>query len=195
MKRFALTLTAVLTLVSPASAQQAADEAPLSSYLRRSFAALARDLAAVAEMMPEQDFTFRPAGVVSEVRTFGQILAHLTLVNDWVCSMGDGKPTSPAAADTSVAHSKARLVALVTETNTRCTAYLSAMTDADLTNVLTTRAGPRQVESVLGNAIVFAIAHSNEHYGNLVTYLRAKGLVPPATPSQAVFFAPVRSDP
>ena len=25
------------------------------------------------------------------------------------------------------------------------------------------------------------IAHSNEHYGNLVTYMRLKGLVPPST--------------
>ena len=30
-------------------------------------------------------------------------------------------------------------------------------------------------------ALVFNVAHDNEHYGNIVTYMRLKGLVPPST--------------
>jgi len=44
------------------------------------------------------------------------------------------------------------------------------------------------LQAVRANSIIFAIAHANEHYGNLVTYLRAKGLVPPATAAQQAFF-------
>ena len=32
-----------------------------------------------------------------------------------------------------------------------------------------------------GQILVQNISHSNEHYGNLVTYMRIKGLVPPST--------------
>jgi uncharacterized damage-inducible protein DinB len=32
-----------------------------------------------------------------------------------------------------------------------------------------------------GYALTYNIAHDNEHYGNMVTYLRLKGLVPPST--------------
>ena len=31
------------------------------------------------------------------------------------------------------------------------------------------------------NVLQFNIAHDMEHYGNLVTYLRIKGLVPPSS--------------
>jgi uncharacterized damage-inducible protein DinB len=32
-----------------------------------------------------------------------------------------------------------------------------------------------------GYTLTFNVAHDNEHYGNMVTYLRLKGLVPPST--------------
>jgi uncharacterized damage-inducible protein DinB len=38
-----------------------------------------------------------------------------------------------------------------------------------------------QREMARGVLISAEIAHVNEHYGNLVTYLRLKGIVPPST--------------
>jgi uncharacterized damage-inducible protein DinB len=192
MKHHILAFTALLTLASSVHAQQPASDAVLSTYLRNSYAALSKDLVAVVEMMPEQAFGFRPAGAVKEVRTFGEIVAHLVIVNAWVCSMGDGKPNSTSSVGRDIALDKTRLVALLNETNTRCTAYLATVTDSALTQIITSGSAPRELQAVRGNAIIFAIAHSNEHYGNLVTYLRAQGLVPPATPSQASFLSPVR---
>jgi uncharacterized damage-inducible protein DinB len=191
MKRCILTFIALLTLAPTAQAQQPADGEVLSTYLRRSYAAVSKDLVAVVEMMPEQDFGFRPAGAVKEVRTFGEIVAHVVLVNSWVCSMAEGRPDSTSSMGSAIAVDKARLVALLNETNTRCTTYLATLTDTALTRVVTTGTAPRELQAVRGNALIFAIVHSNEHYGNLVTYLRAKGLVPPTTPSQASFLSPV----
>jgi uncharacterized damage-inducible protein DinB len=105
--------------------------------------------------------------------------------------MGDGKPGSTSSLDSALATDKARLIAALNETNARCTAYLETLTDSALTRVVTTGPSARQLQAVRGNAVIFAVVHSNEHYGNLVTYLRAKGLVPPATPSQASFLSPV----
>jgi uncharacterized damage-inducible protein DinB len=32
-----------------------------------------------------------------------------------------------------------------------------------------------------GYTLTFNVAHDNEHYGNIVTYMRLKGLVPPSS--------------
>jgi hypothetical protein len=61
---------------------------------------------------------------------------------------------------------KDELVALLAESTAYCeTVYGNA--------ALPSSAGP--------GALIGNIAHDNEHYGNLVTYMRMKGLVPPST--------------
>lgn len=191
MKYRMLTLAILLISSSAAQAQQPAKDVVLTTYLRRSYAAVSRNILAAVETMPEQDLRFRPVGVIDKVRTFGEIVAHLTSVNSWICTMGDGKPASKTAIDSTLAIDKARLVALLNETNARCTAYLETLTDTALTQIITSGSPPRALQAVRGNSIIFAIATSNAHYGNLVTYLRAKGLVPPAVAAQAVFLSPV----
>ncbi len=186
MRRCFLTVAALITLTSAAHAQQPADD-PLSTYLRQAYAAVSKDVLAVAEMMPEQDFGFRPAGVVKDVRTFGEILAHLALVDAFSCEMGDGRPPSELKADSALVNDKSRLIALLKDTDARCTAYLAKLTDPALSQIITTGKSPQILQAVRGNSLIFAIAHANEHYGNLVTYIRAKGLVPPAAAAQVIF--------
>lgn len=181
-----LTFAALLTMASAAQAQQPASD-PLSNYLRRAYAAVSKDVLAVAEMLPEEDLGFRPANVAKEVRTFGEIVAHIAQVNAFTCEMGDGKPPSDKKPAPALSSNKSRLVALLKETDARCTAYLDTLTDAALAQVITAGQPPQVLQGVRGNSVIFAIAHANEHYGNLVTYIRAKGLVPPAKPAQAIF--------
>src|SRR5206468_3171114 len=113
-------------------AQQPAANDPLSTYLRRAHSAAMKDLAAIVDIMPEQDFGFRPVGAVNDVRTFGGIVHHAVAVTSWMCSLGDGKPDPVSALGPNPIIDKARLVALVSETNARCTTYLTALTDAGL---------------------------------------------------------------
>ena len=192
MRPCLLAVAVLLLLPTSGRAQPAKDGAALSAYLQKSYAAVARDLVAVVELMPEQDFGFRPAGVAPEVRSFADIVHHVVGVNSWVCSMGEGQPDPMSAAGPNPILDKARLLTLLHETNSRCTAYLATLTDSRLTEVMTTRSASREIQAVRGNAAIFAIAHANEHYGNLVTYIRAKGLVPPAAASQAGFLTPVQ---
>jgi uncharacterized damage-inducible protein DinB len=183
---------ALLMLALPAHAQQPGEADVLSTYLRRSFAAVARDLGAAVDMMPAEHLGFRPADAIEKVRTFGEIAAHLVTVQYWICAVGDGKPEAPSPFGADIARDKARLMAALKETDARCTAYLATVTDKSLSDVLTTGPAENRLQTVRGNSLMFAVAHANEHYGNLVTYLRAKQLVPPATPSQASFLSPVR---
>jgi uncharacterized damage-inducible protein DinB len=41
--------------------------------------------------------------------------------------------------------------------------------------------GGSNVQASRGSVLVFNTAHNNEHYGNVIVYMRLKGLVPPST--------------
>ena len=58
-----------------------------------------------------------------------------------------------------------------------CDAVYKMQTDASLSEMITMG----QSQQPRGQVLVQNISHSNEHYGNLVTYMRLKGLVPPST--------------
>lgn len=63
-----------------------------------------------------------------------------------------------------------------------CDAVYSAQTDQSLMQTVKA-SGPKntQVDNVRAQLLVQNFGHNQEHYGNLVTYMRAKGLVPPST--------------
>ena len=74
------------------------------------------------------------------------------------------------------ATTKAAIVAAVKESFAFCdSAYEIA--DAGLTEMV--KSGQRDVGA--GYPLTFNIAHNFEHYGNIVTYMRLKGLVPPSS--------------
>lgn len=182
-------LLVLLCVTTVGRAQQAANSNAISSYLLQSYTTLAKGLTAVVTTMPGDDFAYRPPGVAAEVRTFGQIVAHVAYVTAYSCEMGDGKAVPVRQEDTTIVHDKARLLALLSETDARCIAYLSSLSDSALADILTRPAGERELQAVRANSIIFAIAHANEHYGNLVTYLRTRGLVPPRAAAQKVFLS------
>ena len=139
------------------------------------FDAFAMNLSEAAAAMPAEKFGYRPS---AEVRSFGQIIAHVTGAHFLYCSQASGtrmppdvlkqlgalRPYSDVPTEAKArAYDKAELSALLTQSITFCkTAYES--TDA--------RGWGRLIDN---------IAHSNEHYGNLVVYLRLNGIVPPST--------------
>jgi uncharacterized damage-inducible protein DinB len=47
--------------------------------------------------------------------------------------------------------------------------------------MLITMAGPAKKQASRGSVLVFNTTHNNEHYGNLIVYMRLKGHVPPST--------------
>ena len=50
--------------------------------------------------------------------------------------------------------------------------------------MLTVGSAPNQRQVARANQLTMVIAHGNEHYGNLVTYLRINGIVPPSSTPQ-----------
>lgn len=141
-----------------------------------------RNLAAAAAKMSDADYGFRPQGAAPEVRTFGQMVAHLVDVNYAICAGAKPEPPPKHAANDKEMQPKADLVKMLNEALAYCDAVYDAQTSASINEMLK-RPGPNSttLERARGNALISNIAHNNEHYGNLVTYMRAKGLVPPSS--------------
>lgn len=130
------------------------------------------NLIAAAAMLPEQDYGFRPS---SEVRSFAELVGHVADANMAFCA-----PLLPQAQPrfgASKLSTKAELLPALRESVAFCTAAGDRVTDADATQSVMMFGQETAKLTVLWANIV----HSNEHYGNIVTYLRMKGVVPPSS--------------
>lgn len=142
-------------------------------------ATIRRNLADAAEEMPAEEYAFRPT---PQVRTFGQLIGHLTEANFFFCSQAAGKK-SPATTNYEKITDKATLVKDLNDSLAYCDAVYAATTDANFRQMVKVTYGPGSASSntVRGAVLMFNIAHNNEHYGNIVVYMRLKGHVPPST--------------
>jgi len=127
-----------------------------------------------AEQMPEEHYAFKPT---QAVRSFGEIVGHVAEVQYMFCAAARNEPNPQPEKFEKTRATKARLVDALKASFSYCdTAY--KMTDARATaSVKIPDWGERAPLSIL----VLNISHDSEHYGNFVTYLRLKGLVPPSS--------------
>jgi uncharacterized damage-inducible protein DinB len=148
---------------------------PLTTEVRQAYTAEKNNILQSAGKMPEENYNFKPA---PRVRTFGQILGHLAEEQYLYCGTAKGEQKAADVEKTKT--SKADLTAALKEAFAYCDAVYDSFTDATVVQMIKRGDGQRTKLRVLwGNVI-----HDGEHYGNLVTYMRIKGLVPPSTEGQ-----------
>jgi len=155
------------------SAQQAPPANPLTVGEQTVYGFFAHNVIAGAEKMPETDYSFQP---VPEVRTFGQLIGHIADANNMFCAIVAGDPP-PATSVEKTKTSKADLVQAMKDAVAYCGKVYAGMTDAkglELAKFMG-RSMPKLTILSINNA------HTDEHYGNMVTYLRIKGIVPPSS--------------
>jgi hypothetical protein len=161
-----LTLVALLLGVCLAQAQN-----PFSDDARQTYALIKDSLVKAAEKMPAEYYSFR---TVSEVRTFAQMIAHVTDAQVRMCGVVKGE--SPASNANSLTE-KADLVKALKASFDYCDPVYASMIDT---------AGAAHVKwarwdmSKLG-LLNWNISHDNEMYGIIGAFLRLKGLVPPSS--------------
>ena len=173
MKRSSLLLIA-LVVASPALAQEikGAPAAGMVETMRSSFNYAKDMITKGAEQMPEADYAFKPT---PEVRSFGQLLGHVADANYFFCSTVLGEANPMPGVEKSKT-SKADLVAALKGSYEYCNrAY--AIADADTGTKVKFFGQERTRLSTL----LLSVTHNWEHYGNIVTYLRLKGQVPPSS--------------
>jgi uncharacterized damage-inducible protein DinB len=137
-------------------------------------------IVASADKMPETDYAFKP---VDSVRSFGAIVAHVAGANYLFCAPALGAK-APYEEDhfEKNAKSKAEIVKALRESVAYCDKAFAALTDRSASEPVPAAFGAGQnsrASALLGN-----IGHLQEHYGNLVTYFRVKGMVPPSSGGQ-----------
>ena len=163
-----------LTLTLPTlAAAQDNDANPLSSHTKFMYTVLKDILVRSAEKMPEEHYAFKPA---ETVRSYGQIVGHLADSQYTFCSAALGeKNPMPKIEQTRTL--KADLVSALKEALAYCDRAYDSMTDAKGSEIV--KLGPTDTPRL--QTLAVNTVHSTEHYGNLVTYLRIKGLVPPTS--------------
>jgi uncharacterized damage-inducible protein DinB len=170
MKSFLLLLSIPLTGIL-LHAQSASD--PLSAGNKGLYSIIKTNLTKAAEKMPEENYGFKPT---PDVRSFGQIVGHVADAQYLFCSAALGEK-NPAPGIEKSKTSKADLVKALNDAVAYCDKAYDGLTDAHAAEIVKFFGRDQAKLSVLA----FNNAHSDEHYGNLVTYMRLKGLVPPSS--------------
>lgn len=171
MKRLlALPILLLGLATSPAAAQSGN---PMMTSARQLYEAGKGYVLGAAEQAPPEDYAFRP---VDSVRTYGQILGHLSDVHFLTCSLGLGESNPNTSSVEQANPGKEEMVATLRRSYELCDrAYALAdqavTAPAELFGQQTTRF----------HALNLNVAHDFEHYGNLVTYIRMRNRVPPSS--------------
>jgi hypothetical protein len=130
-----------------------------------------------AAQFPEDKLTWQPTPAV---RSWARLIAHIADDNNGACAVLGGAAQRPARLDTedtpkSAANkmTKADLEKALADSFALCDKAFAAVTDANMME----RNGNR---SKIGT-LIYDTSHINEHYGNIVTYMRLNDMVPPST--------------
>lgn len=171
-------------LAIPALAQQPAQPPtvnPLSTWLKNAWNGNRNNIVRTAEKMPEEFYGLRP-GPQQEVRTFGQQLGHVANYNFLWCSQSKGEKNPNAGNDLAKLNTKAEFVKALNDAFTYCDGVYSSLTDAAGTETITiTQENGRETKNLRMALLILNYGHNNEIYGSMVSYLRMKSIVPPAS--------------
>jgi uncharacterized damage-inducible protein DinB len=182
--RFVIPVLCLTSLTIPALAQTTdagADQAlstSLASTTKAMHTSIRRNLAEAAEAMPAEGYGFKPT---PQDRSFAQLFGHVTNANLLFCSAAKGAPFPSKTNAETLTTKDAALKALI-DALTYCDGVYEGLTDANFAERATVAGlGNKPTETTRGAILIFNTTHDNEHYGNIVVYLRLKGVVPPST--------------
>ncbi len=182
-------------LAIPVAAQQGQQAPPtVAGYVRNAYTGNKNNIVRSGEKMPEEFYGVRP-GPQEEVRTFGQHLAHVANFNFLWCSQAKGEKNPNAGVNLEkTLKTKAEISKALADSFAYCDPAYAALTDASGAEVVEiTQESGRQVRQPRMALLIMNLAHNNELYGNLVTTMRMKSIVPPSSeprPQQAPVTSP-----
>ena len=166
----------------PVLAQEAAKKAPPkpapspSQAVLEQWNEIGRKLIAIAEDLPEDKYEYKPN---PDSRTFRGVLLHVSAsmyyFTDTVLGKKPRYPDDPKPADLKV-NSKDDLVTFVKQCVKDGADVIKSEGDKGMSKAV--NSGGPHLDRVSDLAYGL-IEHSGEHYGNLVVYYRANGVVPP----------------
>jgi hypothetical protein len=178
--------TALILLASTVAVGSALGQAPpppanlIEEVHRLYYTPVQNNILRAAEQFPEDKYLWQPT---PEVRSWARLIGHLIDDNNQMCWAVAKSGSAPAFVDMpgnadSGANkmSKADLVAGLKASIERCNQTFASLTPASMTEPSGMRPGTTKI-----GMLIYNTSHTNEHYGNLVTYMRLQGLVPPSS--------------
>jgi uncharacterized damage-inducible protein DinB len=164
---YTLTIMGALLGVAALNAQN-----PLSTDLKNSYTGIKSTITKAADEMSDADYSFKASPME---RTYGEIVGHIADVQLALCGNANGEQKK---GDAGTKTTKADLSAALKASFDYCDGVYNGLTDADAATKVT-MFGPNKATKLA--VLNFNISHDNEMYGQMVVYLRIKGLVPPSS--------------
>jgi len=150
----------LLAAAATSFAQTAPDKTPdVATEMRNGFNEVNGWITKAAEMVPAEKYNYKP---VDTVRTFGQLIAHVTDSYNYFCANGMGTKVEWSDAVEKGNTDKDTLLPKLKEAVGKCNAAYGS--------------GNAQLRPLFSN-----VGHTSLHYGNIITYMRMMGLKPPSS--------------
>jgi uncharacterized damage-inducible protein DinB len=173
---------------APAPQAQAAPQpAPtFASMVERQVANSEKQIVQAAEAMPEEKYNFSPESLnipgsdYKGVRTFALEVRHIATANYafWSALTGDPMPAGIKGPNgPEELKTKAEIVKFLKDSYALGHKAAATLTNDNALEIVTFAMGK-------GPRLLLAtnpVAHANDHYGQMVEYLRMNGIVPPAS--------------
>lgn len=172
MTRTLMACLAAVVMV-PALGDAQGTASPMIDAVKGQYGVVKGYLAKTADKVPEDVWSFKPT---PEVRSFGQIIGHIADSQFAICSAAVGEKAPRSDVEKAMT-SKAELTKALAESTAYCDKLLAGMDDKKGMEVVKFFGGMQPRAMVLS----FNVSHDFEHYGNLVTYMRLKNIVPPSS--------------
>jgi hypothetical protein len=160
-----LCLLGITTLAFAVLLAQTQRPAPTTAQSTRGhFISVNRRVLEMAKDFPEDKYGYR---LKPEMRSFSEVMVHITSGTIYAAKIGRGEKANWDELDPKNYPTKAAVVALIEKANADAEAVVKGLPDDSFT---------KSVEPWTE-----VMEHTAEHYGLLVAYYRANGLVPPAS--------------
>lgn len=148
---------------------QSAPPEPIATTVTWFYQDSQRNFVGAAELMPADKYAYRPS---PDVRRFGEIVGHIANWQFTNCSAARGE-ANPNAQNFEATPSKDAALAGLKAAYAYCDEVFKAL---DLERLAAPGTRPPPMFRAMS-----AVAHPYLHYGNLITYLRMNGIVPPSS--------------
>ena len=164
---------AIAAAARPAVSHPASSPMSAIAATSEQWASVAGFITKAAEQVPESSYAWKPTPAV---RSFGQLIGHLAGTQDLMCGAILGEKTNSEDSVEKGITSKAALVDAIKASNEKCKKAYAISESASGKSIKLFGEEHTGLYWLIGN-----MGHDNEHYGNIVTYMRMMNMVPPSS--------------
>jgi uncharacterized damage-inducible protein DinB len=174
-----LTILLMAPVLSPAQSAPvrlaAAQSSPAQIYSKL-FSSQENEVISAAEAMPADKYDFKPSkGTFEGVRTFGQQLTHIAATQYYFF----GNFGVQGGVDSDAINKLTRKDDIIQALRNSYAFAQQAIDTITVENAFEPLSGEHK--ATRAGLVATTLAHTNDHYGQIVVYLRMNGIVPPAS--------------